>query len=77
MLFSWEHLKYQNSLPGAHFGTSLGGSWGGGEWNLDLLPYYFKQDKYSTVGGDGGCRVGEVRAGITSLMPDHKGFKLQ
>ena len=21
----------------------------------------FKQDKYSTVGGDGGCRVGEVR----------------
>ena len=30
-----------------------------------------------TVGGDGGCRVGEVRAGTTSPMPDHKGFKLQ
>ena len=30
---------------------------------------------YSTVGGDGGCRVGEVRAGTTSPMPDHKGFK--
>ena len=37
----------------------------------------FKQDNYSTVGGDGGCRVGEVRAGTTSLIPDHKGFKLQ
>ena len=29
MLFSWEHQKYQNIHPGAHFGTSLGGSWGG------------------------------------------------
>ena len=37
----------------------------------------FKQDDYSTVGGDGGCRVGEVRAGTTSPMPDHKGLKLQ
>ena len=37
----------------------------------------FKQDNYSIVGGDGGCRVGKVRAGTTSLMPDHKGFKLQ
>ena len=37
----------------------------------------FKQDDYSTVGGDGGCRVGEVRADTTSPMPDHKGFKLQ
>ena len=37
----------------------------------------FKQDNYSTVGGDGGCRVGEVRASTTSPMPDHKGFKLQ
>ena len=36
----------------------------------------FKQDNYSTVGGDGGCRVSEVRAGTTSPMPDHKGFKL-
>ena len=25
----------------------------------------------------GGCRVGDVRAGTTSPMPDHKGFKLQ
>ena len=37
----------------------------------------FKQDNYSTVGGDGGYRVGEVRAGTTSPIPDHKGFKLQ
>ena len=34
----------------------------------------FKQDNYSTVGEDGGCRVGEVQAGTTSLMSDHKGF---
>ena len=33
-----------------------------------------KQDNYSTVGGDGGSRVGEVRASTTSPMPDHKGF---
>ena len=32
----------------------------------------FKQDHYSTVGG-----VGEVQAGITSPMPNHKGFNLQ
>ena len=25
----------------------------------------------------GGCRGGEVRAGTTSLIPDHKGFKLE
>ena len=37
----------------------------------------FKQDNYSTVGGDVGCGVGEVQAGTTSPMPDHKGFKLQ
>ena len=37
----------------------------------------FNQDYYSTVGGDGGCRVGEVRASTTSPMPDHRGFKLQ
>ena len=30
----------------------------------------FKQNSYSTVGGDGGCRVGEVRAGTTSPIPD-------
>ena len=34
----------------------------------------FKQDNYSTVGGDGGCRVSEVWAGTTSPMPDHKGL---
>ena len=34
-----------------------------------------KQDNYSTVWGDGGGRVGEVRAGTTSPMPEHKGFK--
>ena len=33
-----------------------------------------KQDNYSTVRGDGGSRVGEVRAGTTSPMPEHKGF---
>ena len=37
----------------------------------------FKQDNYSTAGGDGGCRVSEVRAGATSPMPSRKGFKLQ
>ena len=37
---------------------------------------FIKQDNDSTVGGDGGCRVGEVRAGSTSPMPDYKGFKL-
>ena len=31
---------------------------------------------YNTVGGDGGCRGGEVRAGTTSPILDHKGFKL-
>ena len=36
-----------------------------------------KQDNYSTVGGDGGYSVGKVRAATTSLMPNHKGFKLQ
>ena len=35
-----------------------------------------KQDNYSTVRGDGGGRVGEVRAGTTSPMPEHSGFKL-
>ena len=37
----------------------------------------FKQDNDSTVRGDGGSRVGEVRAGTTSPMPEHKGFMLQ
>ena len=44
---------------------------------IDALGHYFKQDNYSTVGGDGGCRGGEVQAGTTSPMPDHNGFKLQ
>ena len=36
-----------------------------------------KQDNDSTVRGDGGSRVAEVRAGTTSPMPEHKGFMLQ
>ena len=36
-----------------------------------------KQDNDSTVRGDGGSRVDEVRAGTTSPIPEHKGFKLQ
>ena len=36
-----------------------------------------KQDNDSTVRGAVGSRVGEVRAGTTSPMPEHKGFKLQ
>ena len=44
---------------------------------VTILILLHMQDNYSTVGGDGGCRVSEVRAGTTSLMPDHKGFKLQ
>ena len=39
--------------------------------------YSASRDNWCTVGGDGGCRVGKVRAGTTSPMPDHKGFKLQ
>ena len=35
----------------------------------------FKLDNYSTGGGDEECRVSEVRAGTTSPMPDHRGFK--
>ena len=37
----------------------------------------FKQDNYSTVGGDGGSRVSEVQADTTSPRPEHKGFMLQ
>ena len=33
-----------------------------------------KQGNYSTVRGDGGGRVGEVQAGTTSPMPEHKGL---
>ena len=39
--------------------------------------YSASRDSWCTVGGDEGCRVGEVRASTTSPMPDHKGFKLQ
>ena len=39
--------------------------------------YSASHDNWCTVGGDGGCRVGEVRACTTSPMPDHKGFKIQ
>ena len=56
-------------------------------WETGFVPSDFKPlyvnsysascDNWCTVGGDGGCRVGEVRAGTTSPMPDHKGFKLQ
>ena len=42
-----------------------------------IKSYSASLDNWCTVGGDGGCRVGEVRAGTTSPMPDHKGFKLQ
>ena len=39
--------------------------------------YSASSDNWCTVGGDGGCKVAEVRAGTTSPMPDPKGFKLQ
>ena len=39
--------------------------------------YSASRDNWCTVGGYGGCRVGEVRGGTTSPMPDRKGFKLQ
>ena len=43
---------------------------------IDALRH-LKQDNDSTVRRDGGSRVGEVRAGTTSPMPEHKGFMLQ
>ena len=43
---------------------------------IDALQH-LKRDNDSTVLGDGGSRVGEVRVGTTSPMPEHKGFKLQ
>ena len=45
--------------------------------NICINSYSASRDNWCTVAGDGGCRVGEVRAGTTSPMPDHKGFKLQ
>ena len=49
---------------------------------MEFLPsfcnsYSASRDNLCTVGWDGGYRVGEVQAGTTSTMPDHKGFKLQ
>ena len=32
----------------------------------------FKQDDYNIVGGDGGCRVGEVRASVGTISPHHR-----
>ena len=45
--------------------------------SIYINSYSASRDNWCTVGGDGGCRVGEVRAGTTSPMPDHKGFKQQ
>ena len=45
--------------------------------NCPINSYSASRDNWCTVGGDGGCRVGEVRAGTISPIPDHKGFKLQ
>ena len=67
-------------------GPSIGGVTDGPLANVYLLQCQsrqlmhcdtLKQDNDSTVRGDGGGRVGEVRAGTTSPMPEHKGFKLQ
>ena len=44
---------------------------------IDTLQCFETGYNDSTVRGDGGSRVGEVRAGTTSPMPEHKGFKLQ
>ena len=47
-------------------------------WSRQLMHWdTFKEGNHSTVGGGGGCRGGEVRVGTTSLIPDHKGFKIQ
>ena len=46
-------------------------------FKLYLNSYSASRDNWCAVGGDVGCRVGEVRAGTTSPMPDHNGFKLQ
>ena len=43
----------------------------------EVNSYSASRDNWSTVGGDGGCRVGKVQASTTSPMPDHKGFKQQ
>ena len=58
-------------LRGHHVDTLEGHYYG------RLTVKVLSHDNWCTVGGDGGCRVGEVRAGTTSPMPAHKGFKLQ
>ena len=40
-------------------------------WIHDVNSYSASHDNWCTVGGDGGCRVGEVQAGTTSPIPDH------
>ena len=40
--------------------------------SIDTLGHFQIKENHSTVGGDVGCRVGEVRAGTTSPIPDHK-----
>ena len=47
------------------------------------VSFFFANNKLTlkvlvaTIDAQWGCRVGEVRAGTTSPMPDHNGFKLQ
>ena len=50
--------------------------WKGSEIDIcnAINSYSASRNNWCTVGGDGGCRVGEVRAGTTSPMPDHKGL---
>ena len=40
-------------------------------------PGYSKLNNCSIVGGDWGCRVGDVRAGTISLILNHNHSKLQ
>ena len=46
-------------------------------WDGQINSWSASHDNWCTVEGDGECRVGEVQAGTTSPMPDHKDFKLQ
>ena len=58
-------LEFDSYVP---YTSSLGAT---------INSYSARRDNWCTVGEDGGCRVGEVRAGTTPPMPDHKSFKLQ
>ena len=58
------HLSPQESFVVAHYYIKM-----------HINSYSASHDNWCTVGGDGGCRVGEVLAGTTSPMPEHKGFK--